>query len=318
MKVYNISKKSKNDCGGIEMKIGVIMGGISSEREVSLNSGREIVNYFDKNKHEVIPIVIDKKDDIIEKAKDIDVAFIALHGKFGEDGIIQAVLETMDVPYTGCGPLASGVCMNKDITKKILRSTGINTADWTCVRGIEEIDYNYIDKMGYPVVVKPCSGGSSVATNIIKKKEDIETAVRLALDYDPEVMIEKYIKGDEITCCILDGKMLPVIAIKPNAEFFDYTAKYADGGSDEIIVQFEEGLQKKIEEMALECWKVLKCNIYVRVDMIIKDGVPYILELNTLPGMTKNSLFPKSAKAVNISFTELLDKITEISLGETR
>lgn len=300
------------------MKIGVIMGGISSEREVSLNSGREIANYFDKNKYEVVPIVIDKKDDIIEKAKDIDVAFIALHGKFGEDGIIQAVLETMDVPYTGCGPLTSGVCMNKDITKKILRSAGINTADWLCVRNIEEIDYDYIDKMGYPVVVKPCSGGSSVATNIIKKKEDIESAVKLALDYDPEVLIEKYIKGDEITCCILDGKMMPIIAIKPKAEFFDYTAKYADGGSDEIIVQFEEGLQKKIEEMALDCWKVLKCSVYVRVDMIIKDGVPYILELNTLPGMTKNSLFPKSAKAVNMSFTELLDKITEISLKEVR
>ncbi|MBI6871201.1 D-alanine--D-alanine ligase [Clostridium aciditolerans] len=300
------------------MKIGVIMGGISSEREVSLNSGREIVNYFDKNKYEVVPIVIDKKDDIIDKAKDIDVAFIALHGKFGEDGIIQAVLETMDVPYTGCGPLTSGVCMNKDITKKVLRSTGINTADWLCVRRVEEIDYDYIEKIGYPVFVKPNSGGSSVATNLIKKKEDVENAVRLALDYDNEVMIEKYIKGDEITCCILDGKMMPIIAIKPKAEFFDYTAKYADGGSDEIIVQFEEGLQKKIEEMALDCWKVLKCSVYVRVDMIIKDGVPYILELNTLPGMTKNSLFPKSAKAVNMSFTELLDQITEISLKEVR
>ncbi|WML37070.1 D-alanine--D-alanine ligase [Clostridium sp. OS1-26] len=300
------------------MKIGVIMGGISSEREVSLNSGREIVNYFDKNKYEVVPIVIDRKDDIIAKAKDIDVAFIALHGKFGEDGIIQAVLETMDVPYTGCGPLTSGVCMNKDITKKVLRSTGINTADWACVKSVEEIDYDYIDKMGYPVFVKPNSGGSSVATNLIKKKEDIESAVRLALDYDTEVMIEKYIKGDEITCCILGGKMMPIIAIKPKAEFFDYTAKYADGGSDEIIVQFEEGLQKKIEEMALDCWKVLKCSVYVRVDMIIKDGVPYILELNTLPGMTKNSLFPKSAKAVNMSFTELLDQITEISLKEVR
>lgn len=300
------------------MKIGVIMGGVSSEREVSLNSGKEIVNYFDKNKYEVIPIVIDKKDDVIEKAKGIDFAFIALHGKFGEDGIIQAVLETMDIPYSGCGPLTSGVCMNKDITKKILRSTGINTADWLCVRSVEEIDYDYIDKMGYPVFVKPNSGGSSVATNLIKKKEDIESAVKLALDYDTEVMIEKYIKGDEITCCILEGKMMPVIAIKPKAEFFDYTAKYADGGSDEIIVEFEEGLQKKIEEMALDCWKVLKCSVYVRVDMIIKNGVPYVLELNTLPGMTKNSLFPKSAKAVNLSFTQLLDKITQVSLKEVR
>ncbi len=300
------------------MKVGVIMGGISSEREVSLNSGKEIIKYFDKEKYEVVPILIDKKDDVIEKGSDIDFAFIALHGKFGEDGIIQAVLETMDIPYSGCGALTSGVCMDKDISKRILRSTGINTADWLSVKSVEEIDYDFIEKMEYPVVVKPNCGGSSVATNIIKKKEDIESAVRLALDYDTEVMIEKYIKGDEITCCILDGKMLPVIAIKPKAEFFDYTAKYADGGSDEIIVEFEEGLQKKIEEMALNCWKVLKCTVYVRVDMIIKDGIPYILELNTLPGMTKNSLFPKSAKAVNVSFTELLDQITERSLKQIR
>lgn len=304
--------------GGVKMKIGVIMGGVSSEREVSLNSGKEVVQYFNKDKYEVVPIVIDKKDDVIEKAKDIDFAFIALHGKFGEDGIIQAVLETIDVPYSGCGPLTSGICMNKDITKKILRHAGINTADWLSVRSIDEIDYDYIEKMGYPVFIKPNSGGSSVATNLIKKKEDVESAVRLALEYDKEVMIEKYIKGDEITCCILDGKMIATIAIKPKAEFFDYTAKYADGGSDEIVVQFEEGLQKKIEEMALECWKVLKCSVYVRVDMIIKEGVPYLLELNTLPGMTKNSLFPKGAKSVNMSFTELLDKITEVSLRENR
>lgn len=300
------------------MKIGVIMGGISSEREVSLNSGKEIVKYFNKEKYDVVPIVIDKKDDIIAKAKDIDFAFIALHGKFGEDGIIQAVLETMDIPYSGCGPLTSGVCMDKDITKKVLRSAGINTADWVSVKSVEEIDYDFIEKIGYPVVVKPNCGGSSVATNIIKKKEDIESAVRLALDYDTEVMIEKYIKGDEVTCCMMNGEVLPLIAIKPKAEFFDYTAKYADGGSDEIIVKFEEGLQNKIEEMALKCWKVLKCSVYVRVDMIIKEGVPYVLELNTLPGMTKNSLFPKSAKAVNMSYTDLLEKITEYSLLEVR
>ncbi|NMM64595.1 D-alanine--D-alanine ligase [Clostridium sp. P21] len=302
------------------MRVGVIMGGISSEREVSLNSGKEIVKYFNKEKYEVVPIVIDKKDDVIEKAKDIDFAFIALHGKFGEDGTIQAVFETMDIPYSGCGPLASGMCMDKDITKKILRSAGINTADWLSVKSVEDIDYDYIEKMGYPVVVKPNCGGSSVATNIIKKKEDIESAVTLALDYDTEVMIEEYVKGDEITCCMLNGKVLPTIAIKPKEgfEFFDYTAKYADGGSDEIIVKFEEGLQNKIEEMALNCWKVLKCSVYVRVDMIIKDGVPYVLELNTLPGMTKNSLFPKSAKAVDMSYTELLEAVTNYSLLEVR
>lgn len=300
------------------MKVGVIMGGISSEREVSLNSGSEIVKYFNKDKYEVVPIVIDKKYDVIEKAANIDFAFIALHGKFGEDGTIQAVLETMDIPYSGCGPLTSGICMNKDISKKILRLSGINTPDWISVKSIEEVNYDLIEKIGYPVVVKPNCGGSSVATNIIKKEGDIKSAVHLALEYDNEVIIEKYIKGDEVTCCILNGEMLPLIAIKPKSEFFDYTAKYEEGASDEVVVRFEEGLQQKIEETALNCWKAFNCNVYVRVDMIIKDGISYVLELNTLPGMTKNSLFPKSAKGVNMSYTELLDEITKYSLMEIR
>lgn len=297
------------------MKVGIIMGGISSEREVSLNSGKSIINYMDKNKYEIVPIVIDKKNDVFEKVKNIDFAFIALHGKFGEDGIIQSVFETMDIPYSGCSPLTSGICMDKDISKKLLCSANINTAKWICIRSIEDIDYDYLENMGYPVVVKPNSGGSSVATTIIKKSEDIEEAARLAFNYDKEVMIEKYIEGDEITCCILDGTALPILAIKPNkGSFFDYTSKYADGGSEEIVVEFEKPLQSKIEEISLKCWELFKCKGYVRVDMILKDKVPYVLELNTLPGLTKNSLFPKSANGVNISFTELLDKIIQCSM----
>ncbi|OAA94734.1 D-alanine--D-alanine ligase [Clostridium coskatii] len=296
------------------MKIGVIMGGISSEREVSLNSGKEIVNCLDKNKYEVVPIVIDKKRDVLEKVKDIDFAFIALHGKFGEDGTIQSVLETMDIPYSGCGPLTSAICMDKDMSKKVLKSADINTAKWICVKSIEEIDYDKLDEIGYPVVVKPNCGGSSVATNIVKKKEDIENNVKLALDYDTEVVIEKYIQGDEITCCMLKGKTLPVIAIKPNAEFFDYTAKYADGGSDEIVVELEKSLQEKVEKICVQCWEVLKCKSYARVDIIVENGIPYVLELNTLPGLTKNSLFPKSARGIDMSFTQLLDKIIQYSL----
>lgn len=290
------------------------MGGISSEREVSLNSGKSIINYMDKNKYDIIPIVIDKKSDVMEKVKDIDFAFIALHGKFGEDGIIQSVFETMDIPYSGCSPLTSGICMDKDISKKLLCSDNINTASWICTKSIEDIDYKYLEEMGYPVVVKPNCGGSSVATTIITKSEDVEAAVRLALNYDTEVMIEKYIAGDEITCCILNGTTLPILAIKPKGNFFDYTSKYADGGCDEIVVEFEKPLQNEIEEISRKCWNLFKCKGYVRVDMILKDKIPYVLELNTLPGLTKNSLFPKSANAVNISFTELLDKIIQCSL----
>lgn len=300
------------------MKVGVIYGGISSEREVSLNSGKEVLNYLNNDKYEVQGIIIDKKEDVYTKCRDIDFAYIVLHGKFGEDGIIQAVFESMDIPYSGCGPLTSAICMDKDISKRLIRSAGINTADWLSVRTMDQINYDYLDNMGYPVVVKPNCGGSSVATNIIKKPADIAEAVELAFKYDKEVIIEKYIKGDEITCCMLDGKMIAVIAIKPHAEFFDYTAKYSDGGTDEIVVQLEEELNKKVEEMAIGCWNVHKCEVFVRVDMIIQDGVPYVLELNTLPGMTKNSLFPKGAKGAGITYSELLDIITDASLKVKR
>lgn len=300
------------------MKVGVVMGGISSEREVSLNTGREIVNNLDKNKYEVVPIVIDTKEELLDKVKGFDMVLLALHGHFGEDGTVQGVLETLNIPYTGCGVLSSAVCMDKDITKRLIRYEGINTADWLMVNSLEDINYGEISDMGYPVFVKPNSGGSSVATKLVTSEEEIYDAVAEALKYDKEVMIEKYIKGDEITCPIIDGKMLPVLAIKPKSSFFDYTSKYADGGADEFVVELEKSLHEKVKDMAVKCYKLLKCSVYARVDMIVKDGVPYILEINTLPGMTKNSLFPKSARSVGISFSGLLDLIIEHSLKERK
>lgn len=301
------------------MKIGVVMGGISSEREISLQSGNSIVENIDRNKYEVIPVVIDKKEDIIEKVKGIDFALLALHGQFGEDGTVQAVLQTLGIPYSGCGPLSSAACMDKDVTKSLLKSAGIRTAPWINVKSVDEINYEAIKEIGYPVVVKPTHGGSSVATFIIKEESGILEAVKAGFEWDTEVMIEKFIKGDEITCPIFDNEMFPVIAIKPNAEFFDFTAKYADGGAEEVVVNLEESLHKEVEKMALETYRALKCSVYSRVDMIItEEGVPYILEVNTLPGMTKNSLFPKSAAGKNISFSGLLDMIIQQSLKESR
>lgn len=300
------------------MKVGVIMGGISSEREVSLNSGKEIVKYLDEDKYNIYPIVINNKMELMEKVKGIDIAFLALHGNFGEDGTVQSILEALNIPYTGCGVLASAICMDKDITKKLMRDAKIATAEWVMVSSIEGIDYNSIKHMGYPVVVKPNSGGSSVATTIIHNEEDIEGAVISALKYDKEVMIEKFIGGDEITCSILNGVMLPVLVIKPKSSFFDYTSKYSDGGADEFVVELEPTLHKLVEAMALECYRILKCSVYARVDMIVEEGIPYVLEVNTLPGMTSNSLIPKSARAANISFTKLLDMIIENSLKERR
>ena len=301
------------------MKVGVIMGGISSEREISLKSGNSVVENIDKNKYEVIPIVIDKKEDIINKVKGIDFALLALHGQFGEDGTVQAVLQTLGIPYSGCGPLSSAACMDKDMTKSLLQAEGIRTAPWINLRSWDEINYEDIKKLGYPVVVKPTHGGSSVATFIIKEEKEIENAVKEAFKWDNEVMIEKFIKGDEITCPVMGREMFPVVAIKPHAEFFDYTAKYADGGSDEFVIELEESLHKEVEKMALDTYRALKCSVYARIDMIITEGgIPYILEVNTLPGMTKASLFPKSAAGRGIDFSGLIDLIIENSIKEKR
>ena len=296
------------------MKVGVLMGGISTEREISLKSGEGIVASIDREKYDVVPVVIDSKDDVINKVKDLDFAFIALHGKFGEDGSVQSVLETLGIPYSGCGPMTSAICMDKDMTKKVLKASDIRTARWTMARSIENIDFDKIENIGYPVVVKPNGGGSSVATNLAHSREEVINAVKLALDVDKEVMIEEYIKGDEITCCMINRKMYPVIAIKPTGEFFDFASKYDAGGAEEVVVTLDENLHKEVERLAVACWDALKCESYVRVDMIIKDGVPYILELNTLPGMTEASLFPKSAKAAGLSYDKLITTFIEESL----
>ncbi|MEE0247963.1 D-alanine--D-alanine ligase [Peptacetobacter hiranonis] len=300
----------------MKKKIAVVMGGISSEREISLKSGAGVFESLDREKYEPIKVVIDEKTDIITKIPDdVDFAFLALHGKFGEDGCVQSVLETRDIPYSGCGPLSSAMCMDKNISKKICKASGIPTADWITVKSIEEIDYDRIEEMGYPVFVKPNSGGSSVATFMIKEKAGIEDAVRQGLEVDTEVMIEQYLPGEECTSFILDGEVFPTVSIKSEQEFFDFEAKYSsDNGAVEEVVYLEESLQNKLNEYSRMCWDAFNCRAYVRVDFIISNGVPYVLELNTLPGLTATSLIPRSAAAKGISYSQLLDKLISCSL----
>jgi D-alanine-D-alanine ligase len=179
----------------------------------------------------------------------------------------------------------------------------------------DDVSEYKVEELGYPVVVKPNSGGSSVATFICKDYSEVVHGVLEGLKVDKEVMIEEFIQGDEITVPILDGEVLPTLIIKPQkGGFFDYTSKYEDGGADEHIFAYEDVLQKEINLMASETYNALKCEVYARVDFIVRDGVPFILEINTLPGMTKNSLFPKSAKGIGLDYKGLLDRIIKISL----
>lgn len=297
------------------MKIGVIMGGISSEREVSLSSGREVLNHINFNGYEGVEIILDTKTDIFEKVKGIDFALLALHGKYGEDGTVQSILDSLEIPYSGCGMLSSALCMDKDLTKTVLRNHGVRTAEWFVVKNASDVTEEMVEVLGYPVVVKPNRGGSSVATFICTSYDEVVEGVKEGLKVDSEVMVEEFIKGDEITVPILDGEALPTLIIKPvKGGFFDYQSKYEDGGAEEVIIEYEEPLQSEINELALKTFSALKCDVYARVDFIVRDGVPYLLEINTLPGMTRTSLFPKSAKGIGLSYQGLLDRIIQSSL----
>lgn len=302
----------------MKKKIGVLMGGISSEREVSLMSSREMIEYLDKGKFEVIPIEINKKDDVFIKCKDIDFALIGLHGKFGEDGCVQSILSALGIPYSGCGPLPSALAMDKNISKKILRFSGVRTADWVIVTNLDEIDYDAIEKIGYPVFVKPNSGGSSIATTLVRNKEDLAQSIEEALKYDSEVMVETYIKGDEITIPMIDGKIYPILAIEPQGEFFDIKSKYEKveaGGANLYVLELDSSLKEEVEKMAHTIWHELKLESYARIDMLVQDKVPYFLEVNTLPGMTSKSLLPTSYTSLGEehTYSNLLTKLIDIS-----
>lgn len=297
------------------MKIGVLMGGVSSERKISILSGKEILNNIDKSKYEVLPIVINSKEEIIEKVKEVDFVFIALHGTFGEDGIVQGVLESISMPYSGCNVLTSALCMNKNQTKRILKSEDITVAPGIIVNDINQLPMKAIEGLGYPMVVKPNNGGSSIGTFLVNNKKELKDGILKVLQYDNDILIEKYLRGNEYTIPMLNGEILPIIAIKARNELFDYNSKYEDDGAEEIIASLPYELEKKMKEIAKQCWHIFNCKAYVRIDIIVSEGVPYVLELNTLPGMTKNSLFPKSAEGANMKYSELLDKIIEYSLA---
>lgn len=298
------------------MKVGIIMGGVSSERDVSLMTGQEMIKNLD-GKYKAVPIVLNSKAELIDKVKGIDVALLALHGAFGEDGTIQGTLDTLGIPYTGGGILSSSLCMNKLLTKKMVKCEGFATADWLLLRAGSEYNIDQIGaSLGFPLVIKPNAGGSSIGVQLVHSAESLDAALQEAFRYDSEILIEQYIQGDEITCSILNGQMLPILSIKPKGEFFDYSSKYEDGGADEVVIELPDLIMQQVRQTALGVYEAVQCSVYARIDMILHQGVPYVIEVNTLPGLTKNSLLPKSAQAAGISYSELLTQIIEISLQE--
>lgn len=303
------------------MKIGVIMGGTSTEREVSLQTGQEMLNHLDRSRYEVVPIVIDQPADLIAQVQqtDIDFALLALHGQYGEDGTVQGALETLGIPYTGSGVLASSLCMNKQLSKMLLKSAGVLTPAGLCWQGMGDYDQQAVEQLGYPVIVKPNMGGSSIGIQLVHNEKELHSAIQKACALDQTILVEPFIQGTELTCSIVDGEVLPIIRIRSaHSEWFDYKAKYETGGAEEKVIQLPPVIEQRVRETALASYRLLQCKVYARIDMILCQDVPYVLEVNTLPGMTANSLLPKSAAAAGITFTQLLDRIITSSLHERK
>ena len=299
------------------MRICVIMGGFSSERAVSLKTGKAMVEALKGLDYEVSEFIIDKKEDVFN-IPEMDFALLALHGNFGEDGSIQNYLELKDIAYSGCNAVSSALCMDKNLTKKVLKASGIPVANWVTVRDLSEKSLKKAYALKYPVFVKPNSGGSSVATFKVENINQLKSAIEEALKWDVEVMIEEFIKGDEITCPMIDGKVLPVIKIDAKGEFFDSDSKYSKNGAREYAICFNDDMQKRINEICATTWNALGCEVYSRIDIIMNGNDIKVLEVNTLPGLTQASLFPKSAKAYGMSLTNLLDTIINLSIEKRK
>lgn len=297
------------------MKICVVYAGISTEREISISTAKQVIANLDKNKYEICELKIDKKEDILKiKDMNVDLAFLALHGKFGEDGRIQAILDSMDIKYTGSKVLASGICMDKDIAKRIATTYGIRTAKWWTFRKNEKAIYPEEYKR---LIIKPNSGGSSIGVHFITNQEELDRALEDIFKIDEEAIMEEVIEGEEVSVPIINGKAYPVVKIEAlKGKYYDFTSKYADGGSKLTIPKFSENLDKELKEFTEKLYYGTKCKVYARIDYLIKDDKAYFMEVNTLPGLTSHSLLPKSLASCGMNYSEVLDLIIKLSLGE--
>lgn len=300
------------------IRIGVLMGGVSSEREISLLSGRAVFGTFKSLNLETVAIDIQRQDknyvmDLL-LSYDIDLAFLALHGTFGEDGKIQAILEDLNIPYTGSGPSASALALDKMASKRIFEETGI------CVPKYYLLDRNHRsarNSLGFPVVIKPLCGGSSIGLSIADNTKELKEAIDLAFRYDKKVIVEEYIRGREMTVGIFGDEPLEAIEIRPKSRFFDYSAKYKYGQTEYIVparVSSEE--MALLKDAAIRAHKLLGCSFFSRVDIILSLDKAFVLEVNTIPGFTTASLLPKAALQKGIKFPELILKIAQAALSK--
>ena len=299
------------------LKVGVIRGGVSTEKEVSMNTGSEIIKNLNRDKYEVFDIVINSEREVFEKLEnlELDFVYIALHGMFGEDGRIQAILESLGIAYSGPGVMSSALCMDKELTKKIVETYGVRTAKGVAIRRGEGYNFQEIKKkLGNRIIVKPNSGGSSIGLSFVEAEEEFKKALELVYTMDKTALVEEVLPGTEISVPVINGKVFPTLKIEAVAgEYFDYESKYADGGAREFVFEFPEEIQKEIDKFAYDSYYALKCEGFARVDFMVVGDKPYFMEVNTLPGMTAASLLPKSTASKGYSYVETLDLLIEAS-----
>jgi D-alanine-D-alanine ligase len=309
-----------------KLKIALLAGGWSGEREISLKSGESVCRALDKGKYEVKKY--DPRDGLtalINDRKDIDLAFVLLHGKYGEDGCVQGFLDLLGIPFVGSGVLASAMALNKRVAKEMYKSARLRVVEDVCLQRGQKLSVGAIRRrLGPSTVVKPVSEGSSLGVSICHSKDELLKGIEAAFQLDGEILIERYLQGREVTCCVIgnrDLEALPLIEIVPNAEyaFFDYRAKYTPGATNEVCpAPTTKRETEKAQACAKEAHRALQCRVWSRTDMIIHDGEIYVLETNTIPGMTETSLVPLAARTAGLTFTQFLDKLIYLSLEERR
>jgi len=308
------------------MRVGVLMGGRSLERDVSLRSGRRVSRALAELGHEVLDLDVDESLVPTLKRERPDLVYIALHGKFGEDGTVQELLEILDIPFTGPGVFASALGFNKALSKEVFRSRGIPTPPYFVLSEATFREMGALhalhpagEKLGFPLVVKPVAQGSALGIKVARSQEELPEAVRTALHYDDRVLLEKYVKGTEVAASIignLDLQALPLVEAVPRGEFFDFESRYTPGLTDYYCpARLDEAVTRRAVEVALDTHLALGCANVSRVDMIIdEDGVPQVLELNISPGMTETSLLPMAAEVAGMGFTELVGRLVDLAL----
>ena len=291
----------------LDKKVAVLMGGLSSEREISLRSGQAVLAGLGRGGYHAVPIDVDRSLYEQLKEEQIQVAFIALHGRWGEDGVVQGLLEMMGIPYTGSGVLASALAMDKCLCKILLESLAIPTPAYKICSSQEDCSYPL------PFVIKPAREGSSVGISIVRAESEIRPAVETAFAYGAKVLIEEYVEGREITVGIVNGNALPIVEVRPRSGVYDFASKYTKGMTDYLVpAELNGDAERAATDAALEIWRRFDLAGCVRIDMIVDHGsIPQVIDVNTSPGMTETSLVPKAWEHLGKTFDQLVEEILQ-------